>query len=157
MTSEFKEYMSRAIQLAILNVDQGGGPFGAVIVKDGKIIAESANSVTIDNDPTAHAEVNAIRKACNILGTFDLSGCKIFSSCEPCPMCLGAVYWAHLDELHFACNKDDAAAIGFDDAFIYDEIAISYEKRMLKTNQFMRNEAIKAFEKWDKFEGKTEY
>jgi guanine deaminase len=152
-----KEFMARAIQLSIENVEIGGGPFGAVIVKDGEIIAESGNSVTNDNDPTAHAEVNTIRKACKKLSTYDLEGCVIYSSCEPCPMCLGAIYWAHLDELYFANNKKDAADIGFDDAFIYDELDLPYEKRKLKTNQFMRDEAIKAFEKWDEFDEKTEY
>lgn len=152
-----KEFMARAIQLSLENIEKGGGPFGAVIVKDGEIIAESGNSVTNDNDPTAHAEVNTIRKACKKLETFDLEGCIIYSSCEPCPMCLGAIYWAHLDELYFANNKKDAGNIGFDDAFIYDELDLPYEKRKLKTNQFMRDEAIKAFEKWDEFEGKTEY
>lgn len=152
-----KEFMARAIQLSLENIEKGGGPFGAVIVKDGEIIAESGNSVTNDNDPTAHAEVNTIRKACKKLDTFDLEGCIIYSSCEPCPMCLGAIYWAHLDELYFANNKKDAGNIGFDDAFIYDELDLPYEKRKLKTNQFMRDEAIKAFEKWDEFEGKTEY
>ena len=152
-----KEFMAKAIQLSIESVEKGGGPFGAVIVKDGEIIAESSNSVTTDNDPIAHAEVNTIRKACKKLNTFDLEGCIIYSSCEPCPMCLGAIYWAHLDELYFANNKKDAADIGFDDAFIYDELDLPYEKRKLKTNQFMRDEAIKAFEKWDKFDEKTEY
>lgn len=152
-----KEFMARAIQISLENIEKGGGPFGAVIVKDGEIIAESGNSVTNDNDPTAHAEVNTIRKACKKLETFDLEGCIIYSSCEPCPMCLGAIYWAHLDELYFANNKKDAGNIGFDDAFIYDELDLPYEKRKLKTNQFMRDEAIKAFEKWDEFEGKTEY
>lgn len=153
----YKEFMERAIQLSLENIEKGGGPFGAVIVKDGEIIAESGNSVTNDNDPTAHAEVNTIRKACKKLETFDLEGCIIYSSCEPCPMCLGAIYWAHLDELYFANNKKDAGNIGFDDAFIYDELDLPFEKRKLKTNQFMRDEAIKAFEKWDEFEGKREY
>lgn len=157
MTSEHKEYMAKAIQLATQNVEKGGGPFGAVIVKNGKIIAESANSVTNDNDPTAHAEVNAIREACKKLGMYDLSGCMLFASCEPCPMCLGAVYWSRLDELYFAANKQDAANSGFDDALIYDELDLPYEKRGLKTNQFMRNEALQSFKKWDEFEEKTEY
>lgn len=157
MTSEHKEYMAKAIQLATQNVEKGGGPFGAVIVKNGEIIAESANSVTNDNDPTAHAEVNAIREACKKLGTYDLSGCSIFSSCEPCPMCLGAIYWARLDALSFACYKQDAADSGFDDAFIYEELALDYGKRNLETNQFMRNEALQSFKKWDEYEEKTEY
>lgn len=152
-----KEFMARAIQLSIESVEKGGGPFGAVIVKNGEIVAESSNSVTTDNDPTAHAEVNTIRKACKALNTFDLEGCIIYSSCEPCPMCLGAIYWAHLDELYFANYKKDAGDIGFDDAFIYDEIELPYEKRKLKTNQFMREEAMQAFRKWDEFDEKKEY
>jgi tRNA(Arg) A34 adenosine deaminase TadA len=124
-----KDFMQRAIQLSIENIEKGGGPFGAIIVRDGEIIAESANSVTNDNDPTAHAEVNAIREACKKLSTYDLSGCQIFSSCEPCPMCLGAIYWARLDKLHFAASKNDAADSGFDDAFIYEELDLIYEDR----------------------------
>ncbi len=157
MTSEYKEYMARAIQLATNNVDKGGGPFGAVVVKNGEIIAESANSVTNDNDPTAHAEINAIRKACEQLSTYDLTGCAIFSSCEPCPMCLGAIYWARLDELNFACNKDDAASSGFDDAFIYEELKFNYKQRKLKTDQFMRTDALQSFQRWDEFEEKETY
>ena len=152
-----KEFMARAIKLSIESVENGGGPFGAVIVKDGEIVAECANSVTTDNDPTAHAEVNTIRQACKTLNTYDLTGCVIYSSCEPCPMCLGAIYWAHLDELYFANHKKDASDIGFDDAFIYEELDLPYAKRKLKTNQMMRDEAIQAFQKWDEFEGKTEY
>ena len=127
-----KEYMRRAIELSRKSVAHGGGPFGAVIVKDGKIIAESSNSVTIDNDPTAHAEINTIRKACKALNSFELVGCDIYSSCEPCPMCLGAIYWSRLDNLYFANNKQDAADIGFDDSFIYDELNISVEKKKSK-------------------------
>jgi tRNA(Arg) A34 adenosine deaminase TadA len=157
MTSEYKDYMAKAIELATKNVERGGGPFGAIIVKNGDIIAESANSVTNDNDPTAHAEVNAIRQACKKLSTYDLSGCQIFSSCEPCPMCLGAIYWARLDKLHFAANKKDAADSGFDDAFIYKEIELNYKDRKLETDQFMRQEAKQSFKKWDEFEAKSEY
>ncbi len=157
MTTEYKEYMARAIELATKNVERGGGPFGAIIVKNGDIISESANSVTNDNDPTAHAEVNAIRQACRKLSTYDLSGCQIFSSCEPCPMCLGAIYWARLDKLHFAANKKDAADSGFDDAFIYEEIALNYKDRKLETDQFMGEEAKQSFKKWDDFEAKSEY
>ncbi len=149
--------MKLAIDLSIKNIEKGGGPFGAVIVKDGEIIAASANSVTIDNDPTAHAEVNAIREACKKLKTFDLSGCEIYSSCEPCPMCLGAIYWARIDKLYFANTKNDADAIGFSDNFIYDEIAKPYSERNLKTENFMREEAIKAFEIWSRTENKIEY
>lgn len=149
--------MRKAIQLSIKNVEMGGGPFGAVIVKDGKIIATGANSVTRNNDPTAHAEVTAIRKAAKKLGTFDLSGCEIYTSCEPCPMCLSAIYWAHIDKIYYANTKTDAKNIGFDDSFIYDEIALKTEDRKIKTYQIMREEAIKAFETWDGKEDKIEY
>ena len=151
------QFMKKAIDLSIENVKNGGGPFGAVIVKDGEIIAASSNSVTSDNDPTAHAEVNVIRLATKKLGRFDLSDCEIYSSCEPCPMCLGAIYWARLDKLYFANNKEDAKNIGFDDSFIYDEIAIDYKNRKLKTVQMMRNEAIEAFKNWENNENKIEY
>ena len=152
-----KEYMRKAIELSKKSVANGGGPFGAVIVKDGKIIAESSNSVTMDNDPTAHAEVNAIRKACKAMNSFELIGCDIYSSCEPCPMCLGAIYWARLDNLYFANSKKDAADIGFDDSFIYEELNVPVEKRRVKTSQFMREEAIVAFQNWEAKMDKTEY
>ena len=116
-----EDFMRKAIELSIENVKNGGGPFGAVIVKDGEIVATGVNRVTANHDPTAHAEVSAIRAACQKLGTFDLSGCEIYTSCEPCPMCLGAIYWAHLDKIYYGNNKTDAARIGFDDSFIYDE------------------------------------
>ncbi len=159
MTSEEKQkqFMRVAIELSIKNIDNGGGPFGAVIVKNGEIVAKSANSVTLDNDPTAHAEVNAIRLACEKLGTFDLSGCEIYSSCEPCPMCLGAIYWARLDRLYFANDKTDAKNIGFDDSFIYSEIELPHNERHIPTKQILGNEAIAVFEKWANFEDKTEY
>ena len=133
------------------------GPFGAVIVKDGKIIARGANRVTASVDPTAHAEVNAIREAARVLGTFDLSGCEIYTSCEPCPMCLGAIYWAHLDKVYYGNTKADAKEIGFDDSFIYDELALPLEKRHLNVVPMMRDEAIKAFEKWENKSDKIEY
>ncbi|MDA3865338.1 MAG: nucleoside deaminase [Salinivirgaceae bacterium] len=152
-----KELMQRAIQRSAENIDNGGGPFGAVIVKDGEIIAEAGNSVTSTNDPTAHAEVNAIRMATKKLGTYDLSGCVIYSSCEPCPMCLGAIYWARLDRLYFAGTKTDAQDAGFDDSFIYDELELDYTKRKLHTEHIMRDEALAAFNKWKQFEGKEEY
>ena len=120
--------MREAIKLSLDNIDHDGGPFGAVIVKDGKIIARGANRVTASVDPTAHAEVNAIREAARVLGTFDLSGCEIYTSCEPCPMCLGAIYWAHLDKVYYGNTKADAKEIGFDDSFIYDELALPVEK-----------------------------
>ena len=151
------KFMRKAIALSIENIKKGGGPFGAVIVKDGKVIATGVNRVTTQNDPTAHAEVTAIRKASKKLGTFDLSGCEIYTSCEPCPMCLGAVYWAHLDKIYFGNTKTDAKDIGFDDSFIYDEIDLSPEKRNIKTVQLLQNEAIKAFEAWSNIEDKVEY
>lgn len=154
---EQEQFMKKAIELSIESVNNGGGPFGAVIVKDGKIISATSNSVTQNNDPTAHAEVNAIREATQKLGTFDLSGCEIYSSCEPCPMCLGAIYWARLDKLYFANNKTDAKEIGFDDSFIYDEIATDYKNRKVKTYQIMRDEALVAFKNWQNKDDKIEY
>lgn len=152
-----EELMRRAIALSERSVQTGGGPFGAVIAKDGEIIAEASNSVTIDHDPTAHAEVNAIRKAARSLGTFDLSGCDIYTSCEPCPMCLGAIYWAHLDTIYYANDRKDAARIGFDDDFIYQEIALKNEDRNKKMQILLPDEARKAFDMWEKTEEKTEY
>lgn len=152
-----EKFMSEAIRLSRESVKSGGGPFGAVIVKDGKIIAASSNSVTIDNDPTAHAEVNTIRKACKELDSFDLQGCEIYTSCEPCPMCFGAIYWARIDKLYFANTKADAKNIGFDDSFIYDEIKLDYTQRKIPNIQIMRNEAIKAFEDWTNKDDKIEY
>ena len=150
-------YMSEAIKLSVENIDNNGGPFGAVIVKDGKIIAKGVNRVTSNIDPTAHAEVNAIREAAKVLGTFDLSGCEIYSSCEPCPMCLGAIYWARLDKLYFANTKQDAKDIEFDDSFIYEELDLPIEKRKIPTTQIMREEALEAFKKWKNREDKIEY
>ncbi|MGM9760103.1 MAG: nucleoside deaminase [Parabacteroides sp.] len=154
---EKKDLMMRAIELSIESVKQGGGPFGAVIAKEGEIIAEASNSVTIDHDPTAHAEVNAIRKAAAKLGSFDLSGCDIFTSCEPCPMCLGAIYWAHLDRIFYANDRKDAASIGFDDDFIYEEIAVPVSQRKKPMEAFMRCEALKAFQLWNDKSDKVEY
>jgi tRNA(Arg) A34 adenosine deaminase TadA len=152
-----KKFMRKAIALSIENVKNGGGPFGAVIVKDGKIIATGVNRVTANNDPTAHAEVTAIRKAAKKLGTFDLAGCDIYTSCEPCPMCLGAVYWAHLDKMYYGNTKTDAKNIGFDDSFIYDEIELKPENRRVTTTQLLPEEAIKAFEAWTNDDNKIEY
>lgn len=149
--------MKTAIRLSLENIDKGGGPFGAVIVKDGKIIAQAANNVTNSNDPTAHAEVNAIRMAAKALNTFDLSGCDIYTSCEPCPMCLGAIYWSHLDHVYYANTKKDAQDIQFDDAFIYEEILRPMNKRHKPFIQMMRKEALEAFEKWQNKEDKIEY
>ena len=152
-----KELMTRAIELSEESVRKGGGPFGAVIARDGEIIAEASNSVTIDHDPTAHAEVNAIRKAAEVLGNYDLSGCEIFTSCEPCPMCLGAIYWAHLDKIYYANNRKDAADIGFDDDFIYRELELTPDKRVKPSEILLQEEAIKAFELWRDKTDKTEY
>ena len=152
-----KKFMRKAIALSLKNIENGGGPFAAVIVKEGKIIATGANRVTANTDPTAHAEVNAIRKAAKKLGTFDLSGCEIYTSCEPCPMCLGAVYWAHLDKMYYGNTKADAKNIGFDDSFIYDEIELKPENRRLQSLQLLPDEAIKAFESWVNTSDKIEY
>ena len=149
--------MRKAIALSIENIQKGGGPFGAVIVKDGKVIATGVNRVTKNTDPTAHAEVTAIRKASKKLGTFDLAGCDIYTSCEPCPMCLGAVYWAHLDKMYYGNTKADAKNIGFDDSFIYDEIELKPEQRRLLTTQLLSEEAIEAFKAWANTENKVEY
>lgn len=155
MTKE--ELMQRAIELSINSVRNGGGPFGAVIARKGEIIAEGSNGVTIYNDPTAHAEVTAIRKACEKLGTFDLTGCEIYTSCEPCPMCLGAIYWAHLDKIYYANNRKDAADIGFDDDFIYQEIEVKPQYRKKPSEILMREEGLEAFRIWNKKTDKIEY
>ena len=152
------EFMKEAIRLSVANVEEcKGGPFGAVVVKDGKIIATGANCVTSHNDPTAHAEVVAIRKACKVLNSYQLTGCEIYASCEPCPMCLAAIYWARPDKLYYANSKEDAAAIQFDDQFIYEEIAKPVEARKLFTQQIMRAEALEAFEKWKDSIKRVEY
>ncbi|MCQ2209529.1 MAG: nucleoside deaminase [Paludibacteraceae bacterium] len=153
-----KEYfMKKAIEISKKSVLNNGGPFGAVIVKDGKIIASSNNKVTINNDPTAHAEVMAIRKACKKLNTFDLSGCELYASCEPCPMCLSAMYWAHIDHYYYANQKEDAKKIGFDDNFIYEELDKKPQYRKMPREQFMRNEALEAFNMWESKGDKIEY
>ncbi|MBS1752628.1 MAG: nucleoside deaminase [Ferruginibacter sp.] len=152
------EFMKEAIRLSINNVEEGkGGPFGAVVVKDGKIIARGVNQVTSNNDPTAHAEVVAIRNACATLNTFQLDDCEIYTSCEPCPMCLGAIYWARPAKLYYANTKEDAAFINFDDKFIYEEIALPVEKRKLFTKQILRSEALEAFKKWEQSTIKKDY
>lgn len=150
--------MQEAIRLSVNNVEEGkGGPFGAVVVKDGKIIARGVNQVTATNDPTAHAEVVAIRNACAVLKTFQLDGCDIYASCEPCPMCLAAIYWARPAKLFYANSKEDAAAINFDDRFIYEEIAKPVAERKLFSQQILREEALEAFQKWSKSSIKTGY
>lgn len=152
-----KELMRRAIELSKQSVRNGGGPFGAVIARNGEIIAEGSNCVTIDCDPTAHAEVSTIRKACKALKTFDLSGCEIYTSCEPCPMCFGAIYWAHLDKIYMGNDRKDAAKIGFDDDFIYEEIALPADRRNKPSEILLRDEALEAFRMWEEKEDKTEY
>jgi len=149
--------MRRAIALAVENVANGGGPFGAVIARDGEIVAEGVNRVTASHDPTAHAEVSAIRAACSQLQTFDLTGCEIYTSCEPCPMCLGAIYWAHLDRIYYGANQHDAAAINFDDAFIYRELAVPVEQREKQMTALLPSEALAAFEAWRQKDDKVEY
>jgi tRNA(Arg) A34 adenosine deaminase TadA len=152
-------FMARAIELSIENVKLGGGPFAAVIVKEGKIVAEGVNSVTVENDPTAHAEIMAIRAACRALRTFELTGCEMYSSCEPCPMCLGAIYWARPVRVFFANAAADAAEAGFDDAFIYDEIQLSHAQRKIPAIQLtsMREPALAAFRAWQQKNDKTQY
>lgn len=152
-----QELMQLAIQLSEENVKQGGGPFGAVIARDGEVVATGTNRVTPDCDPTAHAEVSAIRAAAKKLGTFDLSGCEIYTSCEPCPMCLGAIYWAHLDRMYYGNDKHDAAKIGFDDAFIYEELSRDPADRKLKMQELLPDEAFRAFEMWEQKSDKVEY
>ena len=149
--------MREAIRLASANVENGGGPFGAVIARGGEIIATGVNRVTANCDPTAHAEVSAIRAAAQKLSTFNLSGCDIYSSCEPCPMCLGAIYWARLDRLFYGNTKTDAARIGFDDAFIYKELALPLPERTLRAEQLLGKEAIATFEAWEQKTDKTPY
>ena len=152
-----EQLLRRAIALSIESVNSGGGPFGAVIARNGEIVAEGSNNVTLHHDPTAHAEVSAIREACRKLETFDLSGCDIYTSCEPCPMCLGAIYWAHIDKIYYANDRRDAADIGFDDDFIYQEIALKPTERTKPSEILLREEAIEAFKQWEAKADKTEY
>ena len=152
------EFLRRAIQLATENVTSGrGGPFGAVVVRDGVIIAEGANQVTATNDPTAHAEVTALRNAARALNVFDLSGCDVYSSCEPCPMCLAACYWSRVEGLYFAAGSDDAARAGFDDAFLYAEMRKPMSERRLASEQLLREEAWQSFAAWIASPNKIEY
>lgn len=149
--------MAEAIELSLRNVREGGGPFGALVVRDDEEIARGANQVVATHDPTAHAEIVAIRAACRTLGAFQLDGCEIYASCEPCPMCLAAIYWARPARLFFAATKDDAAAAGFDDSFIYAEIAKPHDGRALPVRQLMREEARRAFGEWSRSPLKTPY
>src|ERR1700675_4253239 len=152
------EFMRRAIALALNNVRTGrGGPFAALVVKDGAAVAEGANCVTSTNDPTAHAEVVAIREACRKMGDFQLSGCDLYTTCEPCPMCLGAIYWARPARVFYACVAADAAAAGFDDAFIYDELKLPLAARRIPMQQFLRDESLAIFSQWKSQEKKTPY
>lgn len=153
-----EELMSKAINLSEYGMDNNfGGPFGAVIVKNGEVIAEGFNNVTSSNDPTAHAEITAIRNACKKLNTFDLSGCELYTSCEPCPMCLAAIYWARIEKIYYANTKEDAANINFDDDFIYQEFAKPKNNRSIPVEQLGREEAINIFNKWSKKIDKIEY
>lgn len=155
-TTEYN-FMREAIRLSVENVTNGGGPFGAVVVKNGKIVATGVNRVTADNDPTAHAEMVAIRNACKELNSFQLTDCEIYTSCEPCPMCLSAIYWARPKRVYFANTKEDAAAINFDDHFIYDEIYKPFTARTIEMTPLLRDEALKAFKIWEEKEDKTSY
>lgn len=153
-----KKFMQRAIELARNGMDNNeGGPFGCVIVKNGEIVAEGNNRVTTSNDPTAHAEVVAIRNACEKLGTFQLTGCEIYTSCEPCPMCLGAIYWARPSKVYYAATKDDAADAGFDDSFIYEELELPPDKKTIPLLPLERDAAVEVFEQWKSKEDKVEY
>lgn len=156
-TEQDARFMQMAIDLSVENVENGGGPFGAVVVRDGQVIATGVNRVVNNNDPTAHAEVNAIRSACSKLQTYQLHGCTVYSSCEPCPMCLSALYWAGVARICYGNTKEDAKAIFFDDSFIYDQLKLDYDKRSIKHEHFMRNEALKAFRRWDEKEDKIRY
>jgi guanine deaminase len=150
-------FMARAIELSLNNVRDGGGPFGSVVVKAGSIIGEGANQVTVTNDPTAHAEMLAIRRACANSNSFDLQGCEIYTSCEPCPMCLAAIYWARLASVYFANSATDAAAAGFDDALIYRELALPPHRRKMPMTQMSREQALPAFTAWKNNPNKTAY
>jgi tRNA(Arg) A34 adenosine deaminase TadA len=158
MTKKNEYFMRRAISLAQKGIDSNsGGPFGAVVVKNGEIVGEGCNRVTSTNDPTAHAEVVAIRNACKNLDSFQLDDCVLYASCEPCPMCLGAIYWARPAGIYIACTREDAANIGFDDQFIYQEIEKEVAQRQIKTVNLMREEGLKVFENWANKPDKTEY
>ncbi len=152
-----KEFMLRAITLSIESVKTGGGPFGSVIVKDNKIISEGFNKVTTNNDPTAHGEIVAIREACKKLNNFNLNGSELYSSCEPCPMCLSAIYWARIDKVYYANTRNDAQKIDFDDSLIFEELLKNIKERKIPMRQMMREEALKAFKLWDKKIDKVKY
>ena len=152
-----EQFMREAIALASSNIDNGGGPFGAVIVRDGKVVGRGVNRVTANNDPTAHAEVSAIRDACKALNTFDLSGCEIYTSCEPCPMCLGSIYWARIGRIYYGNTQADAAEIDFDDSFIYRQLEKPIGTRTIPETQCLHDESIVTFKKWAETDEKTKY
>jgi len=152
-----KQFMERAIELSIESIKNGGGPFGSVIVKDNKIIAEGLNKVTLSKDPTAHGEIVAIRDACKKLNDFNLKDCELYSNCEPCPMCLSAIYWARIDKIYYANTREDAQKIDFDDSFIYSEFHKNINERKIPMFQMMRNEALEAFEIWENKTDKIKY
>ena len=157
MNNKSNNFMLRAIELSMISVKTNGGPFGCVIVKNNQIIAEGSNEVTKTNDPTAHAEIVTIRKACNELKNFHLKGTEMYTSCEPCPMCLSAIYWSHIDKIYFGNTRIEAAKIGFDDNFIYDELLMDLAKRKIPSQQLNQNEAIKSFQEWELKTDKIEY
>ncbi len=158
MTERHEKFMTRAIELARAGMNNNdGGPFGCVVVKDGEIVGEGNNRVTSTNDPTAHAEVVAIREACKTLDAFQLDGCSIYTSCEPCPMCLGAIYWSRPAHVFYACTREDAAAVGFDDDFIYDEISLPNEDRERVMTNLLRDEGVALFQAWESKADKVEY
>jgi len=153
-----QDFLREAIRLSMEKMLTGsGGPFGAVVVRDNRIISRGWNQVTSTNDPTAHAEIVAIRRACSRLGTFSLAGCELFASCEPCPMCLAAIYWAGIRKLYYAATREDAAKAGFDDSYLYDEIALPAEKRSILAANHLRPEALAAFEVWKEKADRIEY
>ena len=149
--------MRKAIEISIENINKGGGPFGCVIVKDNQIVAEGSNKVTTTNDPTAHGEIVAIREACKKLNDFNLNGCELYSTCEPCPMCLSAIYWARINKIYYANTREDAQKIDFDDSLIYSEFKKTIKERKIPMVQMMRSEALKAFELWDRKTDKVKY
>lgn len=157
ITNSDIEFMRKAIEISQISIEEGGGPFGAVIVQGGIIVSTGNNRVTKNNDPTAHAEIEAIRDACKKLGKFKLSNCTIYTSCEPCPMCLGAIYWAGIKRVFYGNNREDAKVIDFDDSFIYDELNLKNEDKSIEMINILHEEAIVAFEKWSKLEDKVKY
>jgi len=157
MNNKFKNFMTRAIELSLASVRSNGGPFGCVIVKNNEIIAEGSNKVTIINDPTAHAEIVTIRKACKTLNNFNLEGTEMYTSCEPCPMCLSAIYWSHIDKIYYGNTRLDAAKIGFDDNYIYNELSKELSQRKIPMQQIYQEDAIKVFKEWELKTDKTKY